>query len=327
MKRRLALLLVWVFSLSLFSGCGHEHTWAEASCTDPKTCTECGATEGEALGHTWADATCTAPKTCSVCGDVEGDALGHDWLEASCTEPERCSRCDETKGQALGHSWEDATCTDPKTCSVCGETEGSALGHSVETWATVTPSTCTELGLESGICSVCGDTIEQELELLEHTPGDWEITKMPTETETGTHVKKCTVCGIVLEEEEFSLTEEELKSLYISQCQSIPYDSLARTPGDYEGENVRFSGYVIQVCSEASSSLFGFLHSYSTYRVATSGRYNNVVYVKIDNYGSGTRILEDDYITFYGTFDGIYTYTTVLGASISIPSVTAKYYD
>ena len=40
-----------------------------------------------------------------------------------------------------------------------------------------------------------------------------------------------------------------------------------------------------------------------------------------------SRVLEDDYITFYGTYDGIYTYTAVRGNSISIPSVTAKYYD
>ena len=30
-----------------------------------------------AKGHTWIDATCTAPKTCSVCGVTEGSALGH----------------------------------------------------------------------------------------------------------------------------------------------------------------------------------------------------------------------------------------------------------
>ena len=31
----------------------------------------------DALGHTWTDATCTAPKTCSVCGATEGAAIGH----------------------------------------------------------------------------------------------------------------------------------------------------------------------------------------------------------------------------------------------------------
>ncbi|MCM1047208.1 MAG: hypothetical protein NC433_02135 [Clostridiales bacterium] len=50
--------------------CGHE--WAEATCTEPKTCSKCGETEGQALGHTWMEATFAAPKTCSVCGETEG---------------------------------------------------------------------------------------------------------------------------------------------------------------------------------------------------------------------------------------------------------------
>ena len=42
---------------------------------------------------TWTPATCTDPKTCSVCGITEGEALDHDWDEgevttvASCTVP------------------------------------------------------------------------------------------------------------------------------------------------------------------------------------------------------------------------------------------------
>lgn len=62
-----ALSLTMLLSMS---ACGHQHTWADATCTAPKTCTECGETEGEALGHSWEDATCAAPKTCSVCKDL-----------------------------------------------------------------------------------------------------------------------------------------------------------------------------------------------------------------------------------------------------------------
>ena len=270
--------------------------------------------------HSWVAATCTEPKTCSGCGETEGEPLGHAWQEATCTMPILCSRCGATTGEALGHEWADATCTAPKTCSRCGATEGEPLGHSVESWKASKKSTCTEHGIETGVCTVCGETVERELALLDHTPGDWEITVMPTEDKQGTHVKKCKVCGTELEKEQFSLTPEELKSMYIAKCKSIAYDKLARTPGDYEGEFVKFTGYVVQVCSEAQSSAY-----YSTYRVATSGKYDNVVYVKIDNYGSGSRILEGDKITFYGTYDGIFTYETIFGASVSIPSVTAKY--
>lgn len=54
------------------------HSWQEATCTTPKTCSKCGATEGSAAGHSWKDATCTAPKTCAKCDATEGSAVGHE---------------------------------------------------------------------------------------------------------------------------------------------------------------------------------------------------------------------------------------------------------
>ena len=80
--------------------------------------------------HNWVNATCTTPKTCSDCGQTEGEAGGHAWRDSTCTEPKRCMECDITDGSAKGHSFEDATCTSAKKCSDCGITEGSALGHS-----------------------------------------------------------------------------------------------------------------------------------------------------------------------------------------------------
>ena len=37
----------------------HEHSWDEATCTAPKTCSTCGATEGKALGHDYQNGVCT----------------------------------------------------------------------------------------------------------------------------------------------------------------------------------------------------------------------------------------------------------------------------
>lgn len=53
----------------------HTHTWREATCTSPKTCTTCGATSGSTANHQWRDATYDAPKTCIVCGATTGSAL------------------------------------------------------------------------------------------------------------------------------------------------------------------------------------------------------------------------------------------------------------
>ena len=57
-----------------------------------------------AKGHTWKNATCTVPKTCSVCGATEGSALGHDY-KSVVTAPtvnsagyttHTCSRCGDS---------------------------------------------------------------------------------------------------------------------------------------------------------------------------------------------------------------------------------------
>lgn len=51
----------------------HVHTWTEATCTEPKTCTVCEETEGEALGHSLSEATYFAPAVCTVCGEEVGE--------------------------------------------------------------------------------------------------------------------------------------------------------------------------------------------------------------------------------------------------------------
>ena len=76
MKRHIAWGIATVWMLTALAGCGCQHQWEEATCTTPKTCTQCGETEGEALGHTWTDATCTDPSTCTRCGRDHRDGPG-----------------------------------------------------------------------------------------------------------------------------------------------------------------------------------------------------------------------------------------------------------
>lgn len=78
MKRELiAVILAILLPVLVLTGCGCDHEWDDATCTEPKTCSKCGETEGEALGHTWSEADCEHPKTCAVCGLTEGVPLGH----------------------------------------------------------------------------------------------------------------------------------------------------------------------------------------------------------------------------------------------------------
>lgn len=109
MKKEIQKWLCGVGALAMcvmLTGCGHKHTWVEATCTEPRTCTECGETEGEPLGHTWAEATCTEPKTCKECGETEGEPLGHTWIEANYQDPKTCSVCGATEGEPLTADFE-----------------------------------------------------------------------------------------------------------------------------------------------------------------------------------------------------------------------------
>ena len=93
----------------------------------------CGATKNEnvvtSLGHTWDDATCTAPKTCSVCGATEGDALGHTYTPAETLAPTCGADGVMTYTCACGDSYTEAIpATGEHTydnefdadCNVCG---------------------------------------------------------------------------------------------------------------------------------------------------------------------------------------------------------------
>ncbi|MBR5517101.1 MAG: hypothetical protein IKU53_03935 [Firmicutes bacterium] len=176
--------LFLVISLSLLlcfflTACEHEHKWDEATCETPKTCSDCGETEGDVVDHTWQEATCKSPKTCKWCELTEGDVVDHTWQEATCKEPKTCSTCKETEGNVVGHAWSKATCQTPKKCSWCGETEGDVVGHAWSDATCYEPKTCQWCNKTTGsalghswseatcdypkTCSRCGDTNGSEL--------------------------------------------------------------------------------------------------------------------------------------------------------------------
>ncbi len=92
------------------------------------------------------------------------------------------------------------------------------------------------------------------------------------------------------------------------------YESVLRNPYSYKGGNMSIYGRVLQIGTSWGSTYM---------RVATRGRYDNVFYVKCSS-SIAAGIIEGDYITIYGTCTGTKTYTTVLGASVTIPSIDAE---
>ncbi len=144
-----------------------EHSFTEANCLSPKTCSLCGVTEGEALGHS-EEALAGKEATCT---------------EAGLTDGKKCSVCGEI---------------------LLAQEAIPAKGHTEEILKGEAP-TCTEAGLTEGKkCSVCYEILvaQEEIPVADHTEEVIEG-KAQTCTEAGlTEGKRCSVCEAVLVEQE-----------------------------------------------------------------------------------------------------------------------------
>lgn len=95
------------------------------------------------------------------------------------------------------------------------------------------------------------------------------------------------------------------------------YADILRNPYAYKGDTFSIYGKVLQVDSSWGQTVA---------RVGTGGYgyYDNVFYVTMPGSSMDVKVIEDDMITIYGECTGTKTYTTIFGASITIPSMTAE---
>lgn len=120
-----------------------------------------------------------------------------------------------------------------------------------------------------------------------------------------------------------SQTMQDFINEYKNSCKTYDYKTIFRYAEDYKGKDVKYTGKVVQVIEN---------DSYTSYRVNVTkdrwGYYDDTIYVTFMNLDKSTpRILEDDIITFYGTLSDLYTYETIMGGTVTIPSVVARYID
>ncbi len=113
-----------------------------------------------------------------------------------------CSTWSNIISGTIEHIWEvdqeqstDATCTEPgltvRHCTVpgCGATEKietDPLGHKVENWETTVEPTYSSAGSRTGECTVCGETVTEEIPRLQYT-GTGNSTAPGTTQETVTN--------------------------------------------------------------------------------------------------------------------------------------------
>lgn len=97
MKQFLCVLTAWILVLSLCACTGDD-----SMPTTPSTPANSSAPTQPVCVHTYADADCVTPKTCTICGSTRGSALGHDYQEGLCT---RCGQTDATYKPLLDTAW------------------------------------------------------------------------------------------------------------------------------------------------------------------------------------------------------------------------------
>jgi hypothetical protein len=117
-----------------------------------------------------------------------------------------------------------------------------------------------------------------------------------------------------------TLTADQFKQ----SCQIVDYESLARDPNAWQGKSVTVTGEVVQVQESSGGNVYRVSIEQGSYGTWQS---SSTILVTTDSSYKGTRILEKDVVTIYGTSSGLYTYTTVMGASQTVPKVAAKYID
>lgn len=203
-------------------------------------------------------------------------------------------------------------------CSKCRikKVEETEPKHTFGEWKTTEESTCTKEGIQKRVCSGCGLEESKTLSKVAHKYVEGEVILANVQSEKVYKKIKCSECGAE-SQKKIDSSKDELIKYYKDNSSSYTYEQIARAPEEYKGKLAVFTGKVVQVSGNILRVSITKYGTYSTY-------YKDTIYVKY-NYDEGLKVLENDIITMYGVLNGEKTYKTVLGAYVTIPSVTVYY--
>lgn len=115
----------------------------------------------------------------------------------------------------------------------------------------------------------------------------------------------------------------ESPETFKASCQDVSYNDVARNPDNYKLQKLHIYGQVVQVQDQGDDVILRIATKDSGY-----GNYYDDVYLVQYKYKEGeSKILQDDFVNVYGYCFGSYTYTSVFGAAITVPSMVASYVD
>ncbi|MBG9367669.1 hypothetical protein [Streptococcus sp. NLN64] len=110
---------------------------------------------------------------------------------------------------------------------------------------------------------------------------------------------------------------ENYGAFFPSQFEEVNFDAWNHDDLEID-KKIKVTGKVAQVQST---------NSYTVLRVAVEGDYNKIIWAEIDNDVYSKVVAENDTVTIYGYNKGLYTYETVMGNEMTIPSIIVREYE
>ena len=134
---------------------------------------------------------------------------------------------------------------------------------------------------------------------------------------------------------EVDLKAERLKQKeeYKKQCETYDYKTISHYPDEYKGKKAKFTGKVMQVINSSSDKITYYRINVTKkeYQYIDYESWDDTIYVTYfifsHNKDLDARILEDDIVNVYGELDGLESYESVSGQTITIPAFDAEYIE
>lgn len=196
--------------------CTHNDVYYKTCSCGAVSATETFEVPGTALNHDWAEATCTEPKTCrrEGCGATDGNPLGHDlpnaWSKDENEHWHECKRC-HSKEDAGKHEYGD-----DNICDICGYDKTVPHTHNL-TLVSANKATCTKDGNKVYYaCDGCDMWFEDSngsIEITDKTtviiPATGHAPSESWKFDKADHWKDCTNagCGVIIESSKATHTE------------------------------------------------------------------------------------------------------------------------
>lgn len=115
------------------------------------------------------------------------------------------------------------------------------------------------------------------------------------------------------------LTIEEKIAQYAIDCESLSYKELKKNPDKHIGKKVKYNGKVLEVTESEGKTVMRIAVTKLNYGIWD---FNDAIWVTFDG---ETSAVEDSIISVYGDITGSFSYTSIAGWKITIPSIKAKY--